>query len=73
MRTNKIQLMRFATLMLLTAVFAMNCAIAKTGPQLPPDRWQAVTAKSGPIIPPDPWQGVTAKSGPIIPPDPWQG
>jgi hypothetical protein len=60
MRTTRIQLFRIATLTLLTALFAVNCATAKSGPLLPPDPWESTIGKSGPLLPPDPWESTIA-------------
>jgi len=88
MRTKQVQLVRFATLTLLTAAFTWNIgqcrmistlagpsavnANAKTGPLLPPDPWESDFAKTGPLLPPDPWESDFAKTGPLLPPDPWE-
>jgi len=74
MRTSQIQLVRVATLSLLTATFAWNncqattISITAAGPAVV----NYANAKIGPQIPPDPWQSKIVKIGPQIPPDPWQ-
>ncbi len=72
MRKIQGQLVRFGTLIPLTAVLAMSYATAKTGPLLPPDPWESTMAKTGPLLPPDPWESTMAKTGPLLPPDPWE-
>ena len=76
MRTSQIQLVRVATLTLLTAFTWNNCqaktiSITAAGPAVV----NYANAKTGPILPPDPFddgsQAVTAKTGPILPPDPF--
>ena len=79
MRTRQIQLVRFATLTLLTAAFAWNICQCKTisAAMVGPSAVNFANAKTGPTLPPDPWDGgslaVTAKTGPTLPPDPWDG
>ena len=74
MRTTQIQLVRFATLTLLTAAFAWNNCQAKTVSitAAGPATLNYANAKSGPLLPPDPWESNIAKSGPLLPPDPWE-
>ena len=61
MRTRQIQLVRFATLTLLTAAFAWNICQCKTisAAMVGPSAVNFANAKTGPTLPPDPWDGAS--------------